>query len=177
MLLLIQTYRQLEKMGQDTEALIGYYKILQYAEKNNYEDAEKKQFCPQVHCYLTELLRKMGDDPEAKKLAKKATAHIRATRDEAIQRQEFLQMTSDREAGRYQRYTDCEVYAFKDVFQTRREHLGMTQEKIAEQIGCSVITIKRIEKGEQSPKRENAIQLLKAVGLSGKCFCRGNILE
>ncbi|MBO5199481.1 MAG: helix-turn-helix transcriptional regulator [Lachnospiraceae bacterium] len=66
------------------------------------------------------------------------------------------------------RYSDCEAYAFKDVLRSRRKYIGISREKLAEIVGCSVATISRAERGEHSPQYDVSVKILEEIGLSGE---------
>src|SRR3954470_24321969 len=52
-----------------------------------------------------------------------------------------------------------EILSLADWVRRRRKALDMTQEELAERVGCAVVTIKKIEQHLRQPSREMAILL------------------
>ena len=57
------------------------------------------------------------------------------------------------------------IYRVGDYIKSRRKALGVTQEELAKGV-CSVITLSRIERGEQAPQSSTLISILQRLGLS-----------
>lgn len=62
-----------------------------------------------------------------------------------------------------------EIYLCKDIIRGRRIGIGMTQEKLAEGI-CDPVTISRIERGENFPKRNVLLGLLEKLKWPGENY-------
>lgn len=58
------------------------------------------------------------------------------------------------------------IYNICEYIKTRRKELGITQYELASGI-CSVMTISRIERGEQAPQDSTLKSILQRLGLSG----------
>ncbi len=56
--------------------------------------------------------------------------------------------------------------AFGTWLKRRRQELGLTQQQLGQQVSCSTITIRKLEKGEFRPSRETADLLAKALKLT-----------
>lgn len=57
------------------------------------------------------------------------------------------------------------IYSVGEYIKSRRKSLGITQEELAKGV-CSVITLSRIERGEQTPQSSTLISILQRLGLS-----------
>ncbi len=58
------------------------------------------------------------------------------------------------------------IYNIGEYIKKRRKVLGITQDELADGI-CSVITLSRIERGDQFPHDNTLIQIMQRLGLSG----------
>lgn len=58
------------------------------------------------------------------------------------------------------------IYNIGEYIKNRRKVLGITQDELADGI-CSVMTLSRIERGDQFPHDYTLIQILQRLGLSG----------
>lgn len=58
-----------------------------------------------------------------------------------------------------------DAVSFAHLVRERRQALDLTQAQLAEQVGCSVELVRKIERGERRPSRETAARLLRFLGL------------
>lgn len=56
--------------------------------------------------------------------------------------------------------------SFADVMRRRRRALDLTQAALAERVGCALVTVKRIERGDLRPSRHLAERICAALGIS-----------
>src|SRR5690349_19406734 len=61
-----------------------------------------------------------------------------------------------------------ELYSFGAWVRRRRRALDLTREELAAQVGCSVVTIRRIEADERRPSKQLAARLADCMQLSAE---------
>lgn len=57
------------------------------------------------------------------------------------------------------------IYSFGDWIRRRRKSLDLTQACLASQVGCALVTIKKIEQGERRPSRQMAERLADCLSI------------
>ena len=69
------------------------------------------------------------------------------------------------------------ITSFDDWIRQRRKALDMTQAELAEQVGCAVVTIKKIEQATRRPSRQMAEAIADVLEIpeatSGRVFAYG----
>ena len=60
-----------------------------------------------------------------------------------------------------------EAVSFNIWIKRRRRALDLTQEDLAERVGCSTVTIQKIELGERRPSKQVALRLAECLGIAG----------
>ena len=189
--------RILEEQDKVAAAVKGYEMLLQYLEK--YVDGEDVvKLFPQIAYRLSKLYLGGGRVKEAVILAEKSVALLKV-RGRLFYLRQFLEMintyghrlpedkaeTEEICASLKWLYETCqateEVWLWNDSFEkegvepcgslirSRREALGMTQEKLAEGI-CDPVSISRIERNEVAPQRQIFKLLMERVGMTGGSF-------
>jgi predicted ATPase/DNA-binding XRE family transcriptional regulator/tetratricopeptide (TPR) repeat protein len=66
--------------------------------------------------------------------------------------------------GWNRRQMSTEALPFNNWIKQRRRALDLTQEDLAERVGCSTITIQKIELGERRPSKQVALRLAECLG-------------
>ena len=189
--------RILEERGNFAKAEAGYEKLLCHLEDYTDEEDSVKLY-PQIAFQLAGLYLKKGRKDDAVLLAEKSVALLKV-RGRLFYLRQFLEiistygaLTEDEKAEMqeicaslkwlYATYrVPEEVWVWNvsfgmgavelcgNLIRSRREALGMTQEKLAEGI-CDPVSVSRIERNEVAPKRQIFKLLMERVGMTGGSF-------
>lgn len=197
LVLVMMRYRIMEEQGKTVQAAVGYEKLLRHMEQFTDEEDRVKLY-PQIAYRLAGIRLKEDMVQPALEVAQKAIELLKVRGRLFYLRQlleivcEYGEMEPAEKAELEEIITSlkwlytqygvndepwiwnipfgmAEVELAGNLIKSRRKVLGLSQEKLSEDI-CSSVSLSRIECGKVAPKRECFAKLMERVGMTGSRF-------
>ena len=197
LVLVMMRYRIMEEQGKTVQAAVGYEKLLRHMEQFTDEEDRVKLY-PQIAYRLAGIRLKEDMVQPALEVAQKAIELLKVRGRLFYLRQlleivcEYGEMETAEKAELEEIITSlkwlytqygvndepwiwnipfgmAEVELAGNLIKSRRKVLGLSQEKLSEDI-CSSVSLSRIECGKVAPKRECFAKLMERVGMTGSRF-------
>ena len=197
LVLVMMRYRIMEEQGKTVQAAVGHEKLLRHMEQFTDEEDRVKLY-PQIAYRLAGIRLKEDMVQPALEVAQKAIELLKVRGRLFYLRQlleivcEYGEMEPAEKAELEEIITSlkwlytqygvndepwiwnipfgmAEVELAGNLIKSRRKVLGLSQEKLSEDI-CSSVSLSRIECGKVAPKRECFAKLMERVGMTGSRF-------